>query len=85
MSARTGDGIDRLLAIIDEILPSDPVEETHFRIPLHDGASIHLVHQYSRVHRIEYGEQYCDIESTAPESLRRRLRDFVFQCSDGTV
>ncbi|MBI4907395.1 MAG: GTPase HflX [Acidobacteria bacterium] len=85
VSARTGEGIDRLLAIVDEILPSDPVAETKFRIPLEDGASVHLVHEYSQVTRIVYHEQWCEIDALAPESLRRRLRNFVVQCNDGTV
>ncbi len=85
VSARTGEGIPQLLALIDEILTADPVEETRFRIPVEDGWAVHQVHEYSKVREVVYHDTYCDITALAPESLRRRLQDFVVQCIDGAA
>ncbi|MBI3209022.1 MAG: GTPase HflX [Candidatus Solibacter usitatus] len=79
VSARTGSGIPRLLQVIDEVLPADPMLETHFRIPAGDGATIHEIHSNAAVERVDYHDEACEIVASAPESLRRRLRDFVVQ------
>jgi GTP-binding protein HflX len=77
VSARTGAGIDRLLAAIDELIPADPVGRTLFRFPLGAGAEIHQVHQQARVLGSRYTARYCEIEAEAPASLRHRLRRYI--------
>lgn len=77
VSAATGAGIDSLLAAIDELIPSDAVARTLFRLPLGAGAEIHLVHERARILDIRYGARACEILAEAPESLRRRLRRYV--------
>lgn len=79
VSARTGAGIAELLARIDELLPGDPVERTTFRLPADDGASLHLLHQYAQVRGVAYEGTLCEVVADAPESLRKRLREFVVQ------
>jgi GTP-binding protein HflX len=73
ISALTGAGMDRLLRIIDETLPLDPVVRARFRLPLGDGATLALLHEYGRVLETRYGEEWCEVESEIPESLKRRL------------
>jgi GTP-binding protein HflX len=73
ISALTGAGMDRLLRIIDETLPLDPVVRARFRLPLGDGATMALLHEYGRVLETRYGEDWCEVESEIPESLKRRL------------
>jgi GTP-binding protein HflX len=77
ISALTGEGIDRMLGKIDEILPFDPVARVQFRFPLAEGASISLVHELGRVVDIRYTGEFCDVEAEVPESLRFRLAEFV--------
>jgi GTP-binding protein HflX len=79
VSALTGMGIDRLLALIDEALPMDPVERTVFRIPAGDGAHMHLLHEHAHVCDLRYQEADCYVVADAPESLRKRLKEFVVQ------
>jgi hypothetical protein len=62
---------------IDEVMPFDQVLRTHFRFPLHDGASIALVHELGRVLDAHYSETYCDVEAEVPTSLKQRLARFV--------
>ena len=73
ISALTGAGMDRLLRVIDETLPLDPVVRARFRLPLGDGATLALLHEYGRVLETRYGEEWCEVESEIPESLKRRL------------
>jgi len=73
ISALTGAGMDRLLRVIDEVLPLDPVVHTSLRLALGDGATMALLHEYGRVVGIQYGEEWCEVEAEIPESLQRRL------------
>jgi GTP-binding protein HflX len=73
ISALTGAGIPRLLRVIDEVLPLDPVVRASFRLPLGDGATLALLHEFGRVIEKQYGEAWCEVEAEIPESLSRRL------------
>ena len=73
ISALTGEGIDRLLRVIDEALPLDPLVRVHLRLPVGEGATIALLHQCGRVLDATYGENWCEVDAEIPESLKRRL------------
>jgi GTP-binding protein HflX len=73
VSARTGQGIDTLLAAIDETVALDPVVRATFRIPVGDGASIAMLHEFGRVLETRYGEAFCEVDAEIPESVKRRL------------
>ncbi len=77
VSALTGEGIDRLLEKVDEILPFDPLSRVQFNFPIGEGASISLVHQLGRVIDIRYTDRCCEVEAEVPESLKHRLSAFV--------
>ncbi|MCZ2151141.1 MAG: GTPase HflX [Bryobacterales bacterium] len=79
ISARTGDGIPRLLELIDEVLAGEKTSPCRFRIPAGDGAAINLVHERAQVREVVYKEEYCLLTADAPESLRRRLSEFVVE------
>ncbi len=74
VSALTGFGIGRLLEVIDQVLPVDPVVRASFRLRADDGASLALLHEFGRVLETRYDDEYCRVEAEVPESLRRRLR-----------
>jgi GTP-binding protein HflX len=76
VSGLTGKGMDRLLDAIDEALAVDPVERVRVRVPMSDGATLHLLHERTRViHKAEDDDEYV-MEVDAPESVRRRLPKF---------
>jgi GTP-binding protein HflX len=77
ISARSGEGIDRLLATIDEVLPFDPVVRAWFRFPLAEGSRISMLHDAGRVLKTRYSEAAVEIEAELPESVRRKLRDYL--------
>jgi GTP-binding protein HflX len=73
VSALTGDGMERLLQAIDEILPLDPVVRTILHLAPGDGATLAMLHEFGRVLSTQYTEEGCDVEAEIPQSLERRL------------
>src|SRR5262249_35961749 len=79
ISARTGAGFELLLTSIDAGLALDPVSRSHFRIPASEGSAIHLLHEGAKVLSTRYQDEWCEIDAEAPESVRRRLNQYVFE------
>jgi GTP-binding protein HflX len=77
VSARTGEGFDRLRSLVDTALPFDTVRTERFQIPLTAGADIALLHRSARVIREDYNALSCEVEAEVPESVRRRLAQYV--------
>jgi GTP-binding protein HflX len=74
VSALTGQGIDQLLATIDEVLPLDPIVRTTLEISAGDGATLALLHEFGRVLDLRYEGDRVEVEVEIPESLQRRLK-----------
>ncbi len=77
VSAISGQGFGALLAAIDALLPTDPITVVRFRIPHADGAALHLLHEYARVIEKRYEGDYSEVVAETPESIKRRLSQFV--------
>lgn len=77
VSARSGEGVEQLLALIDQALELDPVSEARFRFPAGDGGPLHLLHERARVISKNYSDEFCDVEAEVPESIRRRLAQYI--------
>jgi GTP-binding protein HflX len=73
VSARTGDGLDRLVALIDHMLPVDPVVTASFRFSHEEASKIHLLHEHARVLEEKWEAESCQVKAEVPESLLRRL------------
>jgi GTP-binding protein HflX len=82
VSARTGAGIDGLLAEVDRLLPLDPLSVVTFRIPHAAGAALHMLHEYSRVIEKRYAEEYSEIVAETPESVKKRLSRFLYDAPE---
>jgi GTPase len=76
VSAKTGEGIDALLAAIDRTLHSDPVVEVELRIPQHDGAALAAIEAGMVVHRRAYEGNLVRLAVSGPASLVGRLRKY---------
>jgi GTP-binding protein HflX len=85
VSGLTGEGLSRLFDVIDKVVPFDALETVRFRVPLHDGAAIALLHDRGRVRAEGYDGNSCELEVDAPESLRRRLRRYLVANSTVSV
>jgi GTP-binding protein HflX len=77
VSARTGAGLDKLLALIDDSLPLDPIVRAAFRFPASEGAPLHELHEFGRVLSTHYSGEHCEVEAEVPESVRARLSEFL--------
>ena len=74
VSGLTGEGLEALLARIDEAMPVDPLLHLHFTLPLSNGRAIALVHAMGRVLHSEVQDSTMAIEAEIPESVARQLR-----------
>jgi GTP-binding protein HflX len=76
VSARTGEGMDALLAAIDRALHSDPVMEAELRVPQHEGAVLAAIEAGMIVHTREYEGNMVRLTVSGPASLMGRLRQY---------
>ena len=83
VSAVTGEGLPELLKLIDETMPGDPLVRVHLLIPISDGRNLSLVHSCGRILHSEMDDTHFSIDAELPESMARRLKDFVPAPSEG--
>jgi GTP-binding protein HflX len=76
VSARTGEGMDALLAAIDCALHSDPLVEAEFRVPQQEGAVLAAIEAGMVVHSREYEGNLVRLTVSGPASLVGRLRQY---------
>jgi GTP-binding protein HflX len=76
VSALTGEGVDRLLELIDRCLPDDPLAQVRLRVPMADLGVLHLLHEYGSVSMERYLEDCCEVEAQVPSSLLGRLQAY---------
>jgi len=77
ISGRSGQGIGRLLELIDSELALDPVARQRFRLPVSEGKALHLLHERAAVISQKYEGDYCDVLADTPASIGKRLAQFV--------
>jgi GTP-binding protein HflX len=75
VSARTGQGVDRLLARVEEVLNADLVP-LRVRLPYQQGDLLALLHEHGRIRREEYGPQGTTVEGLVPARLSGPFRPF---------
>ena len=76
VSAQKGEGLDRLLTRIDQMIEQDPVNRAHLRIPQSEGKALAAIDARGIVLSKEYRDGCVELEVDAPESLLRQLKDF---------
>jgi GTPase len=77
LSAVEGTGLDRLLERIDEMIEEDPVSRVHLRIPQEEGKLLALLEAKARIHSRTYKGGAVELEVEAPESVVRRVREWM--------
>jgi GTP-binding protein HflX len=77
VSGKSGEGVPRLLELIDKELVLDPVTRQRFRLPVSEGRALHLLHERAAVVSQEYDGDFCNVVADTPESIRRRLAEFA--------
>jgi GTP-binding protein HflX len=76
VSARTGEGMDAILAAIDRALHTDPLIQAELLIPQHEGAVLAAIEAGMTVHSREYEGNMVRLTVSGPASLLGRLRRF---------
>jgi GTP-binding protein HflX len=76
VSARTGEGMDKLLATIDRALVSDPVVEAELRVPQNEGGVLAAIEGGMVIHQRSYEGNLVHLSVSGPTSLLGRLRDY---------
>jgi GTP-binding protein HflX len=79
VSALKNIGLTTLLDRIDQALGLDPLSRVHLRIPQKEGKTLALLEARSRIYSRHYKDGLVELEAEAPESLLRRIRDFVLE------
>ncbi|MEO8661498.1 MAG: GTPase HflX [Bryobacteraceae bacterium] len=77
VSARSGEGIEKLRTVIDEALQSDPITHATFRFPVSEGSPLHVLHEFARVTSSRYVGDVCEVEADVPQSVRKRLSAYL--------
>jgi len=79
LSAQSGQGLDALVAAIDQELPLDPVSRARFRIPASEGSLIHLLHERSKILASRYRGEVWEVDAEVPESLMRQIERYAVE------
>jgi len=79
VSALKSIGISTLLDRIDQALGEDPLSRIHLRVPQKEGKTLALLEAGSRIYARHYKDGLVELEAEAPQSLLRRVREFVVE------
>ncbi len=77
VSAVEGTGLDHLLDRIDGIIGEDPISRIRLRVPQKEGKALSLLEAKARIHSRAYKDGIVELEAEAPESVVRRVAEFV--------
>ena len=77
VSAVEGTGLDKLLDRIDKMIEEDRVSRVHLRVPQKEGKMLALLEARARIYSRKYQDGAVEFEADAPESVVRRVREFV--------
>ena len=73
ISAKTGEGVEALLRVVDRSLPLDPVEKVQLRFSPREGKDLAWVYEFGRVLRREEQDGFICVEAELPLSVINRL------------
>jgi GTP-binding protein HflX len=82
ISAAKGIGLSTLLDRIDKLLTGDAVTRVRFRVPQFEGKILALLEAKSRIFARTYKDGLIELEVEAPQSVVRRLREWLVKGSD---
>jgi GTP-binding protein HflX len=77
VSAVEGTGLPRLLERVDALIEEDRVSRVHLRVPQKEGKTLAMLEAKSRIFSRKYQDGAVELEVQAPESVVRRVRQWV--------
>src|SRR5271169_300590 len=81
VSAAEGTGLDRLLVRIDAMIEEDHVSRVRVRVPQKEGKILAMLEAKARIYSRKYKDGAVLMEVEAPESVVRRVREWVVKHS----
>ena len=79
VSAAKGMGMSALLERIDGVLEGDRPSRVHLQVPQKEGKTLAMLEAKSRIYSRAYKDGVVELEVEAPESVVRRVREFVVE------
>ena len=79
ISAMKGIGLTTLLERIDQALHQDPLSRIRLRVPQKEGKTLAMLEARARIYSRNYRDGLVEIEAEAPESLLRRVDQWVIR------
>ena len=79
VSAAKGIGLGTLLEHIDAALDQDRPSRVRLRIPQQEGKTLALLEARARIYSRQYQDGLVELEADAPDSLLRRMRQWVVE------
>jgi 50S ribosomal subunit-associated GTPase HflX len=79
VSAAKGVGMSTLLDRIDRMLQGDALSRVHLRVPQKEGKTLALLEARARIYSRQYKDGLVELEAEAPESVVRRVREWVVE------
>jgi GTP-binding protein HflX len=77
VSAVEGTGLETLLKRIDKMIEEDQISRIKLRVPQKEGKTLAMLEARARIHSRAYKDGAVELEVEAPESVVRRIREFV--------
>jgi len=77
VSAAERIGLEQLLARIDAMIEEDPVSRVRLRVPQKEGKTLSMLEAKARIYSRKYKDGAVELEVEAPESVVRRVREWV--------
>jgi GTPase len=77
VSAVEGTGLKTLLERIDAKIDEDRISRVYLRVPQKEGKTLAMLAARARIYSRKYKDGAVELEAEAPESVVRKVRDFV--------
>jgi GTP-binding protein HflX len=77
VSAVDGTGLERLRQQIDVMIEEDRISRVYLRIPQKEGKTLAMLEARARIYSRKYKDGAVEMEAEAPESVVRRVREWV--------
>jgi GTP-binding protein HflX len=77
VSATECTGLDRLMQRIDAMIEEDPISRVRLSIPQKEGKTLSMLEAKARIYSRKYKDGAVELEVEAPESVVRRVRDWI--------
>ena len=78
ISAKTGEGVDALLALIERALGRGK-HQVRLCIPYSDGAVLDMLHREAQVESTDYAEEGTVVEAVVDDKTYGRIRDYLIE------